>query len=74
MMMQVLDVRVMLLETCFNRRDSMVIEDIKTKVSALKTILHYLSIDNVNNLTKKEFDLLREIETKMGEFLDANDN
>lgn len=52
----------------------MVIEDIKTRVSALKTIVHYLSIDNVNNLTKKEFDLLREIETKMGEFLDANDN
>ena len=74
MMMQVLDVRVMLLETCFNRRDSMVIEDIKTRVSTLKTIVHYLSIDNVNNLTKKEFDLLREIETKMGEFLNENDN
>ena len=50
----------------------MVIEDIKTRISALKIIVHHLSIDNVNNLTKKEFDLLREIETKMGEFLNEN--
>lgn len=44
-------------------------EDVKTRIAQIKTIVHCLSIDNVNTLTKKEFDILREIETKMGEFL-----
>lgn len=47
-------------------------EDVKTRISQIKTIIHCLSVDNVNNLTKKEFDLLREVETKLGEFLNEN--
>ena len=47
----------------------MTIEDIKIRVSEMKTIIHCLSVDNVNTLTKTEFDILREIETKMGEFV-----
>lgn len=47
----------------------MTIEDIKTRISEMKTIVHYLSINNVGSLTKKEFDILREIETKMNDFL-----
>jgi hypothetical protein len=47
----------------------MKIEDVKTRISEIKTIIHCISIDNVNTLSKKEFDTLREVETKLGEFL-----
>lgn len=59
----------MLMEIYFEGVEKMKIEDIKIRISEIKTIVHCLSIDNVNTLTKKEFDILREIETKMGEFL-----
>ena len=46
----------------------------KTKNTAetiieIKKTIHRLSVENVNALTKKEFDLLREIESKLNEFL-----
>ena len=50
----------------------MTIEDIKTRVSEMKTIIHCLSIDNVNTLNKKEFDILREVEAKLAEFIKEN--
>lgn len=43
-------------------------EDVKIKVSEIKTVIHYLSVNNVNTLTKKQFDILREVETKLNEF------
>ena len=45
-------------------------EDIKKLVSALKNQIHNLSVENVNSLTKKQFDILREVESKLNEFGD----
>ena len=46
----------------------MSIEDINKRVSEIRIIIHYLSVNNVNTLTKKQFDILREAETKLNEF------
>ena len=52
----------------------MKIDELKAEISNMKTTIHFLSINNVEILNKKEFDILRELETKMGEFLDEQNN
>ena len=52
----------------------MVNKDINNRISEIKTIIHYLSINNVNTLSKKEFDILREIETKLTQLLNEKEN
>ena len=44
-------------------------DELKAEISNMKTTIHYLSINNVEILTKNEFDILRELETNMGEIL-----
>lgn len=44
-------------------------ESISNKIIEIKKTIHRLSIENVNVLTKKEFDILRKIESKLNEFL-----
>lgn len=47
-------------------------DELKNEISNMKTTIHFLSINNVEILNKNEFDILREVETKLGEFLEEN--
>ena len=40
-----------------------------TEILEIKNRIHEIIIENVNALTKKEFDALREAESKLNEFL-----
>ena len=43
--------------------------ELKDKIAEIKQYIHYISIECVNTLTTKQFEILREVETKLNEFL-----
>ena len=43
-------------------------DNFKSVLKTMKTIIHTISTQNANTLTKKQFDILKEIEMKFNEF------
>lgn len=44
-------------------------KSITTEIIEIKNRIHRIIIENVNTITKKEFDSLREAEIKLNQFL-----
>ena len=42
--------------------------DLKETICKIRNQIHDFTVNNVNALTKKQFDILREVESKLNEF------
>ena len=43
--------------------------ELKETIYEIKNQIHDFTVNNVNNMTKKQFDILREVEVKLNDFI-----